>query len=98
MKLLDVLARESNLPLRRVLFLAVIAGLSDALVVVVINRSAEAASRGGSQLVLFLAFVVVLGIYVLSQRYILQLTALQVETTIKRIRIRLADDIRKADL
>lgn len=96
--LLDVLSRESNLPVRQIAVFAVIAGLSDALVVVVINRAAEAASRGKPNIHFLFAFVAVLGVYVFTQRYILRLTTLEIENTIKRIRVRLAEKIRNADL
>jgi len=96
--LLDLLTTESNLSLGRVAVFAVIAGLSDALIIVVINHAAEASSRGEPQFLLLFFFLVVLGTYVFTQRYILRRSTSLIENTIRRIRIRLTDKIRKADL
>jgi putative ATP-binding cassette transporter len=96
--LLDVLSKESSLSLSKIAVFAVIAGLSDALIVVVINQAAEKASRGESNVYLLFFFALTLGIYILSQKYILRITAVEIEAMISKLRVRLADKIRNADL
>jgi putative ATP-binding cassette transporter len=96
--LLEILRKETNLSIRRVALLAMIAGLSDALVIVAINGAAESGSRGAPQFGFVVFFALALGTYVLTQRYLLRLSTFHIEDTIKRIRMRLADKIRNADL
>jgi putative pyoverdin transport system ATP-binding/permease protein len=96
--LLEALVKESGLPLGRVAAFALIAGLSDALIVVIINAAAERASKGEANFSLFLFFTLALGGYILAQRYILRISTVQIEQMIGRVRIRLADKIRKSDL
>jgi putative ATP-binding cassette transporter len=96
--LVEALIKEARLSLWRLALFAVVAGLSDALIIVAINRAADAGARGAPQFHLLLFFAVSLGAYVFSQRYILTLTTYHIEHTIRKIRVRLADKIRRADL
>jgi putative ATP-binding cassette transporter len=96
--LLDILSKESSLSLRKIAVFAVIAGLGDALIVVVINQAAEMASKGEQNIYLLLFFALALGIYIFSQKYVLRITTIEVEAMISRLRVRLADKVRNADL
>jgi cyclic peptide transporter len=96
--LVETLIKEAQLSFWRLGLFAVVAGLSDALIIVAVNRAADAGARGAPQFHLMLFFGVSLGTYVLSQRYILTLTTYHIEHTIRKIRVRLADKIRRADL
>jgi len=95
---LESLNKETRLSLRQVGLVAMVAGLSDALIIVAINRAAESGSRGAPQFGYLLFFGLALGTYVFTQRYLLRLSTFHIETTLKRIRVRLADRIRDADL
>jgi putative ATP-binding cassette transporter len=98
MKLLELLRRETTTSLVFLLFIAGIAGLSNALVLAIINIAAENASQETQGLRYVLMFFIVILIYVIAQRYIMTTATSQVEFIIDKIRIRLADKVRKTEL
>ncbi|MCZ4351941.1 cyclic peptide export ABC transporter [Roseovarius aestuarii] len=97
--LLRFFTRETRISTRRILFYTAIAGLSNALILGVINAAAEHVSDGqGASLRYLLMFLVVLGIYNLSQRYIFISTTQEVERIIHKYRTRIVSLVRKCDL
>lgn len=107
MKLLSLLGPSALLRMLRhhstrfgpaAVVLVAISGLSNALVLATVNAAAEEASAAegtGRQLALFL---IILALFVVSQRAILLTTVLEVERILDRIRVRLTELIMRADL
>lgn len=101
MTLWKFFSTQSSISFPRVVAIAVVSGLSNAFLLAIVNSAAhyEAAdTNAGDQLRLFAMFVVAILLYVLSQRYILRVSGVEVETIILRVRVRLAEKIRRADL
>ena len=94
MKLWDFLRDEFDTPIIRVVIIASLSGFSNALLLVFINFAAH----HGSNVQLFVLFTVAILLYIFTQKYILSISAVEVERVIERIRTRLADKIRKSDL
>src|SRR5688500_14607163 len=98
MRLLELVRKESNVSLRKLLFVAGVAGLSNALVLATINAGATQVSRHQSTLIVAIAFVLAILVYSAGLQYFMRTAISEVETILDRVRIRLADKVRRFDL
>lgn len=98
MRLWEFVSRYSDVPLPRVAAISALAGLSNALLLVIINSAAHTVSAGQVDVRMFVLFGLAIMIYILAQRYVLRISSVEVERIIERIRVRLSDRIRHADL
>ena len=98
MKLVELLRKESSLPLRTLLAVAAVAGLSNAAVLAVINVGAAQASAHNQTLLVPVLFLVAVAVYSFGLRYFMATSISQVELVLDRMRIRLADKVRRFDL
>lgn len=98
MKVLNKLRQESDLSLKLLLFLAGTSGLSNALVLAIINAATKKITEDEGSLRYLLLFIVVLAIFITTQKRLMVTAIAEVERVLNRIRIRLADKIRRADL
>jgi putative ATP-binding cassette transporter len=94
----NFLKERSEVSLPRVMAIAALSGLSNALLIAVINSAAHEASQSTPNVQKFLLFVIALVTYVLTQRYILRVAQVEIEKIIARIRLGLSDKIRRSDL
>lgn len=83
--------------LRLVTFLA-LSGITNSLLMVIINYAAQDAAEDGIGTRLILLFCIGLLLYLVSQKFILRVAAHEVERIVERLRVRLASVIRHADL
>src|SRR5829696_629738 len=97
MSLFQLISRETQSSLPRLVIMAGIAGISNALILAVINTGASAPS-GVVSLQSALIFIVALLLYVKTQHYILTTTTIELEATIHRLRLRLMDEVRQSEL
>jgi len=97
MKLLELLLRESTLSPWFLLFMASVSGLSNTLLLTVINMAMQRSSQESGFFYLVL-FIIVLGLYLLSQRYFLATTIREVDTILHKIRLRIVNKIQNAEL
>lgn len=99
MRLWTILRSESRTSLIRLVFMAVASGLSSSILLAIINIAAGyTISATRSKQTLYLGFVASLLLYVVSQRYILRVSNAEIESMVGRMRARLSDKIRRADL
>lgn len=98
LKFIDFIKAESRNPLKKFLTMGAIAGLSNALVVAIINMAAKPDADDTAKTLALLLFVITLVIYVISQKFILHTGDTMVEEIIDRIRVRLSGKILRADL
>src|SRR5882757_1073011 len=99
MHLLKLLRTVHARNLRRIVVMAVVAGLSNVLVLAIINSAANLGSHRGDQSVrLALMFVVVVATFTISQRYLMFEAAKVVEGIIHDIRSRLIEAVRHSEL
>lgn len=98
MRLLQLFRRESNVSVGSLAFLAGLAGITNALVLALLNSAAEHASKEKASARVIFLFVLVTAIYALSQWQLMSRAATEVEKILDRLRVRLADKIRACDL
>ncbi len=98
MRLLELFRRESNVSVASLAILAGLAGITNALVLALLNTAAEQASKQQSSARVVLLFVLVVAIYAFSQWRLMSRAATEVEKILDRVRVRLADKIRACDL
>lgn len=98
MPFLELIRREAGDSLRRVPWIAALAGLANALVLAVINTAAQHAEDGGAGFRFLAMFGIALALYVVGQRYIMTTSTREMETVLHRLRCRIADKIRVAEL
>jgi putative pyoverdin transport system ATP-binding/permease protein len=94
----EFLTRESAVPLPRVIGIAAVSGLSNAFLLWIINSAANSPTDDGPDWQSCLIFLIAISIYVLTQRYVLHVSAVEIEKIVARVRVNLADKIRTADL
>jgi putative pyoverdin transport system ATP-binding/permease protein len=97
MEFLRLLRSESAIDLRRLIGMAVIAGLSNAMVLAVINAAASPSAQN-TKARLAIMFVTVLIAYSISQRYLMFEASKEIERIIHRVRSRLTAAVRDSEL
>ena len=98
MKFLRMVREESDISLPRIVFVATVAGISNALVLAVINMAAGQATEFVGFPRLLAVFLAVIGLYVVTQWYVMTTTAQEMDRILHRIRLRITGKVRRADL
>ena len=97
MEFLKLLQTEVSLDLRRMVAMSIIAGLSNAAVLALINIAANRRDTADGWR-LALMFVIVVAAYSVSQRFVMVRSAREVERIAHRIRGRLIEGLRRCEL
>jgi len=97
MTFLRLLLKESTVSPWFLLAIASFSGLSNTLLLTVINMATQRSSQESGFFYIVL-FLVVLGFYLLSQRYFLTTTIKEVDTILHKIRLRVVNKIKDAEL
>lgn len=97
MPLIDLIRREMTTKPMTMLVIAALAGVSNALVMAIINTSSSLADEKVDLRTVAL-FGIVVAIYILSQRRMMQITAVEVEEIIHRLRRGLIETVARSDL
>ena len=98
MDFLRLLRSESTINLRRMLGMAIIAGLSNAMVLAVINAAADPKAQQEGTVRYAIMFLTVLIAYSVSQRYLMFEASKEVERIIHRVRSRMIAAVRDSEL
>lgn len=98
MTLLSLLNQESAISRPRLLAMAALAALANALALGVLNAAATTAERSGLQIGGALLLLGAVLVYGLAQRRVMQICASEVEAIVARLRLRLATRVAQADL
>lgn len=98
MTLLDLLRKESTVPLRPLLLHTGVSGLANALLLFLINASTEATIAGRSNSQYLLLFVVAMVLFVVTKRAILERSSVIIEAALKQVRLRIVNKIRYSNL
>ena len=96
--LTQFLRREATLAPRKALTVATTAGLSNAMILAVINSAAEHAQQSESRPMYAVFFALAMVLYVVSQRWILTQAAEQVEAIIHKVRMRIVNRLQHCEL
>lgn len=89
MNLIHVFLNETDVPKGKIVFYSLLAGLSNVLLLAILNTSAEHASNSEFRLMGVLLFALCLLIYILSQKYVWRIGTEVGEGLIEKIRNRL---------
>jgi putative ATP-binding cassette transporter len=92
------IVRESGVPAGPLLAVLVLAALSNALILAAINTAAEQVAKSAPGYRTLLLFALAAVLYWLTQRYVLVRATSGIESLLHRVRVRLMDKIRAADL
>jgi len=98
MEFLRLLRSESAINLRRMFGMAVIAGLSNAMILAVINAAASPSAQAAGKARMAIMFVTVLIAFTISQRYLMFEASKEIERIIHRVRSRLTAAVRDSEL
>ncbi len=101
MIIFDLINRDNKIGLRALVGLGCLSGLSNALIMAIVNTTAEHVSDEGSQtkILYYMAlFILVIVIYGLTQRHMLVKATYHVEYAIRAIRQNLFSSIRRCEL
>ena len=96
--LIALLRRESSVALRPMVGIAALSALANVLLLAIINHAAEQASTGDAALFDLVIFLALVAIYNVSQRHVLTTAVIETEEIINRLRTRIADKVRRAEL
>lgn len=97
-KLSRFLKTEAELAPRRVLAMSAVAGLSNALILALINAAAEHAEESQSRPIFAVAFAIAMVLYAFAQRWVLIQVAQEIEKIIHKVRMRIIRRIRECEL
>lgn len=92
------LLKEASLSPRRALIAACVAGLSNALILAIVNAAAEHASQSERRPLYAVAFAAAMILYIFSQRWILVQAASQIETIVHSVRMRIISNLKDCEL
>ena len=98
MTFFQLIHREMEGSLPRLVFMSGLGGISNAAILAAVNAGAQAAGEGSVSLWAAGLFVIALLIFVKSQHYILIASTVEIEAIIHKIRLRLMDQVRRSEL
>jgi putative ATP-binding cassette transporter len=98
MPFLQLVRREMQGSLKRLVLVALIGGLSGYAILAAINAGGQAADKGGPSLWSAALFLIALLLFVRTQFYILITTTAEIQAIIHKLRVRLMDYVRRSEL
>src|SRR5215469_4716831 len=96
--LIDFFRAGSSVAMSRLVWMASVAGLSNALILGVLNAGAANAAHDNALTSLLVIFLIVGVIYVYAQRYLFVTATVEVEKILHAYRMRQVDRVRHCDL
>lgn len=96
MNFLQFIKKETTRPLHRIITMAALSGISNAVLLAVINAATQVASYDKLNFRYFLLFFVTIILFIVCQKYILHEITIVTEEIIAGVRVRLSDKIRRA--
>jgi putative ATP-binding cassette transporter len=98
MKLIELIRRESSASLGWLLVVAALSAISNSLLLIIVNVAIGGAVPAQSTFRWFFLFAACLAIFALTRRYLLIVLSKELEQVLHKVRTRVADKIRRADL
>ncbi|MBP8067108.1 MAG: cyclic peptide export ABC transporter [Pedobacter sp.] len=98
MELFYFLKRESGKSLQSITGIAVISGISNAMLLAIVNSATSTSISRGDLTKYFLLYLLSISLFIFTKQHILKKSAILVEDIIKNLRIRIANKIRHSDL
>jgi putative ATP-binding cassette transporter len=98
MPFLQLVRREMQGSLHRLVLMAAVGGVSTASILAAINSGAQAADNGKPSLWPAMLFIVALLLFIKTQNYVLLTATAEIEGIIHKVRVRLMDHVRHSEL
>src|SRR5262249_35723492 len=98
MSFFELIRREMQSSLTRLLVMSAIGGISNAAILSAVNSGAQSAGNGRPGLWSAALFVIALILFIKSQQYILIAATTAIEAIIHKRRVRLMDQVRRSEL
>ncbi len=98
MELFYFLKKESGKSLQSITGIAVISGVSNAMLLAIVNSATSSNVSRGDLTKYFLLYLLSISLFIFTKQHILKKSATLVENIIKNLRIRIANKIRHSDL
>jgi putative pyoverdin transport system ATP-binding/permease protein len=98
MPFFQLVRREMQGSLDRLLLMAALGGLSTASILAAINSGAQAADNGKPSLWSAMLFIIALLLFIKTQNYVLLTATAEIEGIIHKVRVRLMDHVRHSEL
>jgi len=98
MELFQILKEEVKQPIKILLFFVITTGLVNTVLIGIINNAAENVTNSEINTKLFILFIIGVIIYVLSNKFVLDKSALMIENVLYRIKKRMVHKVSLAEL
>ncbi len=98
MNVLEFFEKESDAPKAWIMFMAILSGLANGLLLAIINVGAEMASNQQSETRFFFLYLIAFALFVYTLRYALSQAIIAVEDVIRKVRVRVVNKIRSSEL
>lgn len=98
MKILNFMAKETDVSKQRVLILAGISGVANSLLLVILNEAATQLKNGEIEAQLFAQYILTFTLFIFAQRTSQREAVNAVEHALQRVRVRLTDKVRLCEL
>lgn len=98
MALLDFIKKESGRPISAILVIGAVAGLSNALILAVINAAVQSVESNNITVVNLTLYVILIAVYIFCQRYMMFNGTRTAETIVDNLRLRLTGKVMTTSL
>ena len=98
MKLFELLTNEAEIPGIDILFAAIVAGVSNTTILIIINTAIQTPVTSTSHFRYLLMFAVIMVLYIISLKYTYEQITSIFEKAINNIRVRIVNKIRNCEL
>jgi putative pyoverdin transport system ATP-binding/permease protein len=96
--ILEFFEKESDAPKAWIMFMAILSGIANGLLLAIINVAAEMASNQHSEARFFFLYLIAFALFVYTLRYALSQATIAVEDVIRKVRVRVVNKIRSSEL
>jgi len=90
MKFIEFINKDSDAPKRQILYMVVLSGIANGVLLAVINAGAENVSNQIVEARYFLLYITTLVAYIYAQKYALTQATIALEVAIRKVRVRIA--------
>jgi len=97
MQLLDFIGEESSVAKHRIIFMSVISGIANAVLLAMINHAAENVSNDSEQSRYFIMYILAFLLFIYTQKYALHQSMLAIEEALRKVRVRIANKLRHTE-
>jgi putative ATP-binding cassette transporter len=98
MKLLQLIRKESSVNLRRLLLLTLVSGVAQGVILSIINNAAAGAVYDRVNFRNLVLFTIAITVFIITKQHVLTRSFTMTEEVITRLRIRIADKLRRSNL